>query len=1016
MMHITMKMQLLRIMPLLMLLPIFVCTATANNSYKPQTHIQKIKSPKQKKLSPQNKAHKQAIARNNEKKENQSPTRISPKKARSLLEKQFITPDLYQKQMTQAILRNDVKQLRLLIDAGADVNYPDLANGMNSHLKKAVAMGHTECVKMLIEAGADVNKYTKSFVEVKSVRVASDPLRTTEWSTINIAASLGRAEELRLLIDAGAHLNSGTSHQRTWDWAGNSPLHSAVFGNHAECVKILLDAGAPADRNAICAAVFLGRVNLLKMMLKKGAILEWNDEIFDYPALYYEDNRFIDTIGKQSGKLFINVTRGIKLLLSQPDASKQGWAPIELAIYANDVKKLKSLLADGADPNFVGRNHCPMLCLAICLNHIDCVKELLKAPTIDTEKMAKGEAYSYNALFCSLYVNNEEAVKLILNSNAKYQSAEYVVQSGCRSTNFADIKCDYTALDILAKTGNVKILKMLIDKYGKKIFKGQEYSALMDAAHVGHAHYLKYLLQFPELKDPVSIQNAIVSATYSGKVKCLRMLLAAAPNIKLNGQYGRVLKFFDAKENRAKDDIQKSHLLNDAMGKYPETVKMLLNAAGEKLGRGSGLCLFSAAQKKDPKVIKAVLNAPGFEARYINSPRHIFRLAVDCQSGPEGLMAMLKKEELWNTIYDSKAIAGIINLICATGYKECIDEMYNIWQFRRELSEAEDSKPLCSAAARGHTEVIERLLKMPEVYAKDEHIDGKTPLYFAAAGGHNKALKFLLSKRIYDINKESFGTTPLSAAAALGHFGCVKALLEEPGIDVHKGSPLIQAASCGHSEVVKLLLANNQINVNAEEKTKGFSIIRLMANSGKAIQLMTLNGTSLTNTTLFNPANGKDEIISTALSKAAAFGDMACVKLLLRHEDIDVNKGNALCLAAAHGHTQIVKLLLNTPGIDINQELAQGVTPLYLAAACGHTQCVELLLQVPGVQVNKPDCNGCTPIMFASMYYSNESMLKTLMKAGADPKLTNNSGKNALNYAKDSHWPYLRILDKDFKD
>lgn len=1004
MMHITMKMQLLRIMPLLMLLPIFVCTATANTSYKPQTHIQKNKIAKTKKLSPQNKAHKQAIARNNEKKENHSPTRISPKKAHSLLEKQFITPDLYQKQMTQAILRNDVKQLRLLIDAGADVNYPDLANGMNSHLKKAVAMGHTECVKMLIDAGADVNKYTKSFVEVKSVIDPSAPLRTIEWSTINIAASLGRADELRLLIDAGAHLNSGTSHQRTWEWAGNSPLHSAVFGNHAECVKILLDAGAPADRNAICAAVFLGRVNLLKMMLKKGAILEWNDKIFDYPALYYEDNPFIYTIRKQLAEtVYVNVTRGIKLLLSQPDASKKGWAPIELAIYANDVKKLKSLLADGVDPNFVGRNHCPMLCLAICLNHIDCVKELLKAPTIDTEKMAKGGLFNskYNALFCALHENNEEAVKLLLNSNAKYQLGEVVVHSTCTHT---DIKIGSSALNVLAETGNVKILKMLIAKYGKKIFKGQEYSALSKAASVGHAHYLKYLLQFPELKDPVSIQNAIVSATYSGKVKCLRMLLAVDPNIKLNGEYTRV------------GVTGKRHLLNDAMGKYPETVKMLLNAAGEKLGRGSSHCLFSAAQQKDPKVIKAVLNAPGFEARYIDSLGYIFDLAVDCQSGPEGLMAMLKKEELWNTIYKSKEIAGIINLICATGYKECIDEMYNIWQFRRELSEAEDSKPLCSAAARGHTEVIERLLKMPEVYAEDEHIDGKTPLYFAAAGGHNKALKFLLSKRIYDINKESFGTTPLSAAAALGHFGCVKALLEEPGIDVHKGSPLIQAASCGHAEVVKLLLANNQINVNAEEKTKGFSIIRLMANSGKAIQLMTLNGTSLTNTTLFNPANGKDEIISTALSKAAAFGDMACVKLLLQHEDIDVNKGNALCLAASHGHTQIVKLLLNTPGIDINQELAQGVTPLYLAAACGHTQCVELLLQVPGVQVNKPDCNGCTPIMFASMYYSNESMLKTLMKAGADPKLTNNSGKNALNYAKDSHWPYLRILDKDFKD
>lgn len=51
------------------------------------------------------------------------------------------------------------------------------------------------------------------------------------------AASSGQVEKLQLLVDSGATVNLATVDNMT-------PLHDACIQDHAECVRVLLNAGA----------------------------------------------------------------------------------------------------------------------------------------------------------------------------------------------------------------------------------------------------------------------------------------------------------------------------------------------------------------------------------------------------------------------------------------------------------------------------------------------------------------------------------------------------------------------------------------------------------------------------------------------------------------------------------------------------------------------------------------------------------------------------------------------------
>ena len=178
-----------------------------------------------------------------------------------------------------------------------------------------------------------------------------------------------------------------------------------------------------------------------------------------------------------------------------------------------------------------------------------------------------------------------------------------------------------------------------------------------------------------------------------------------------------------------------------------------------------------------------------------------------------------------------------------------------------------------------------------------------------------------------------------------------------------RSTPLFQAASNGHLDVVKALL-----NAGADP-------------------------------------NRADEEGKTPLLQCASTGWRGMVELLL-DSGADPNKASVsgytpIQRAARYGKEGEVKLLLER-GADPNSENNYGDITLHMAADSGYSDVVELLLNA-GADPNKQDYKGCTTLHIASMcYYYNKDVVKLLLKAGADPNKTDRRGKTALHYASKS--------------
>jgi hypothetical protein len=136
---------------------------------------------------------------------------------------------------------------------------------------------------------------------------------------------------------------------------------------------------------------------------------------------------------------------------------------------------------------------------------------------------------------------------------------------------------------------------------------------------------------------------------------------------------------------------------------------------------------------------------------------------------------------------------------------------------------------------------------------------------------------------------------------------------------VQQGRTALHVASeKGHADVVRLLLARQEIEVN--------------------------KGDPAGNTAL--------HIASTFASQenASQENHVEVVRLLLAHPGVDVNKtttsgGSALMAAALNGNVGIVRLLLAIPGIDVgNAEVGTGKTALLAAIDGGHDAIVRLVV------------------------------------------------------------------------
>ena len=195
--------------------------------------------------------------------------------------------------------------VRLLLDAGADVNFVDTSGYNSIHssvwdytpLMWAGIGGYYRCVDLMLEAGADVNKASDLLTEtlrhareerendcvnytkcLASFLKAGAPVNYYEKSYHNnplqAAISVGHFGTTELLVKAGADLIRE-------DWNYGTPLMRASEHGWIQGVRLLLSAGADVNLmstnscNSECSplwsAVKETRINTVKVLLGAGS-------------------------------------------------------------------------------------------------------------------------------------------------------------------------------------------------------------------------------------------------------------------------------------------------------------------------------------------------------------------------------------------------------------------------------------------------------------------------------------------------------------------------------------------------------------------------------------------------------------------------------------------------------------------------------------------------------------------------------------------------------------------------
>lgn len=368
--------------------------------------------------------------------------------------------------------------------------------------------------------------------------------------------------------------------------------------------------------------------------------------------------------------------------------------------------------------------------------------------------------------------------------------------------------------------------------------------------------------------------------------------------------------------------------------------------------------------------------------------------------------------------------------------------------------------PLLLAATEGHVEVVQHLLSLDEggsAKINQADVNGTTPLMAAAAGGHHAILDLLFHDARPEIVEQLVnmrdkdrrtalimacaadseqsvkvllachpqvqinsrcgvsGDCALNVAAKMGHEACFRLLMGAPATKVvrlnkKKETALMHAAAGGHLEIVKELLANDEVlNGKGENglngtNVDGLSALMFAAKEGRKevvkVLLEVLPDVAVNATTkegetalLLAARQGSEEVVEmllgvstaeihtkdalkrTPLMWAAEGGYAGIVKRLLEVEGgaehinlVDKQGESAVLLAARNGHTDVAVELLNADGIEVDCDNSngKGETPLMLAAKGGHAGVVRALVDIAPVRVNIVDEGGRTPLMHAA--------------------------------------------------
>jgi ankyrin repeat protein/truncated hemoglobin YjbI len=258
-----------------------------------------------------------------------------------------------------AVYRNRPKILQLALKTGANLNAPGCDPLKTTMACDDVHFGTGVCVTPLALA----KKWQPALVPVLLERGAIDDIFTAAWLG-DLGALREHLERNPKLVDA---IDPADDYQEV------SLLCHAVCGGNIECVKLLLERGAPVERHSgklLTLATVMNRADLVRLLIEHGADVKRGR----YLGPLDDEQRPVADLLIASGK---KVPDWMLPYACRPDVS------------TNELHRVKVLLDYGADLDDRGRYGLTALHYAVRGGKVPLIKLLLergaKPDTLDDE-------------------------------------------------------------------------------------------------------------------------------------------------------------------------------------------------------------------------------------------------------------------------------------------------------------------------------------------------------------------------------------------------------------------------------------------------------------------------------------------------------------------------------------------------------------------------------------------------------------------------------------------------------
>ena len=251
-----------------------------------------------------------------------------------------------QNTIIEAVKKNDLSSLRILLDSGENVNAVDPDGSIALHW--AVHNDSLEIVQLLLSAGSDVNAKNRYGVAPLSLAANNgsasmfkslldrgafaNTVMAEDESVLMTAARAGVEEVVNLLISAGANVNARES------WRGQTALMWAAAEGNLEVLELLVSEGADVSARSdkgftpLLFAAREGETSVVQSLIKNGAAV--SEALPSREAVVTENGM---SSAAQTGMTPLLLAIGsahfetAALLLelgADPNAAPLGWAPI----------------------------------------------------------------------------------------------------------------------------------------------------------------------------------------------------------------------------------------------------------------------------------------------------------------------------------------------------------------------------------------------------------------------------------------------------------------------------------------------------------------------------------------------------------------------------------------------------------------------------------------------------------------------------------------------------------------